>query len=149
MSRSQGGNLYTILMDLFQLVFILNLAILALDHLVSGALGVFFPVSASKFFKIIFGANISFTAEHLLIFKPWGALGIFAGLVGILPIFDPQRYEAILWMLVVLLVLRITVRSTNMGGIETYLNISQKRNALHSALIMLCASLIVFEIVTL
>ncbi|PIP55599.1 MAG: hypothetical protein COX06_02390 [Candidatus Zambryskibacteria bacterium CG22_combo_CG10-13_8_21_14_all_42_17] len=133
-------------MDFF---FNLNLIILALDHLITGGLALFFPVAAIKFYKIVFGANVPFTTGHLFILKPWGALGIFASLVGILPIFDPIRYEKILWALVLLLVFRIFIRSQNNKNAEIYLNISSWRNILHIGLIALCASVILIQIITL
>ena len=136
-------------MELLKVIFNLNLILLALDHLITGGLALFFPVAAIKFYKIVFGANVPFTTGHLFILKPWGALGIFASLVGVLPIFDPVRYEKILWALVLLLVFRIFIRSQNNKNAEIYLNISSWRNILHIGLIALCASVILIQIITL
>ena len=130
-------------------IFNLNLIILALDHLITGGLALFFPVAAIKFYRIIFGASVPFTTGHLFILKPWGALGIFAALVGILPIFDPIRYEKILWALVLLLIFRIFIRLQNNKNAEIYLNICIWRNIFHIGLIALCALVIIIQITTL
>lgn len=130
-------------------IFSLNLILLALDHFITGGLALFFPVVAINFYKIIFGANIPPTDGYLFILKPWGALGIFAGMIGILPILDPVKYEKILWALFLLLIFRVFIRSGNSRKAEIYLNISKSRNRFHIGLIILCASIIMIEILTL
>jgi len=135
-------------MSSLDFIFNLNLIILALDHLITGGLALFFPVAAIKFYRIIFGVNVPFTTGHLFILKPWGALGVFAAVVGVLPIFDPVRYEKILWALVLLLIFRIFIRSQNNKNAEIYLNISIWRNIFHIGLIVLCASIIIIQIIT-
>ena len=130
-------------------IFSLNLILLALDHVVTGGLALFFPVTAMKFYKLVFGAEVPFTAGHLFILKPWGALGLFAAAVGILPIIDPVRYEKILWALILLLVLRICIRLMNAKNAETFLHMKKCRNSLHIGLILLCAIIIFVQILTL
>lgn len=127
-------------------VFNLNLALLALDHLITGSLAIFFPKTAIKLYKIVFGAHLPMTQEYFVILKPWGVLGVFAGLVGTLPIYDPVRYHIILWPLLLVLILRVVVRSMNNKYIEIYLSVNKKRNLFHMALIVLSVFVICVQI---
>jgi hypothetical protein len=128
------------------LLFATNLSLLALDHITTGFLGIFFPNFALRFYKGLFGAEIPDTREYKMILKPWGALGVFAGIIGILPIIDPVRYQGILVSLIVLLGMRVWIRAKHFDDGETFLRISRKRNMLHIGLITLCALLIGWEI---
>jgi len=132
-------------MELLNYIFNLNLILLALDHLVTGTLAIFYPIKAIAFYRVIFGADLPFTKENIFILKPWGALGIFASMIGVLPLFDPVKYRVILLPLVVLLLLRIYIRYTHGKDGEKYLSIDKKRNATHIYLIILCATLILFQ----
>ena len=97
-------------MSLLKFIFNLNLIVLAFDHLFTGTLGLFFPARAVKIYAKIFGAELPPTKEYFMILKPWGALGIFAGIVGLLPVFDSDRYVLILVALVGLLFIRLVYR---------------------------------------
>ncbi len=132
-------------MNIIQIIFNLNLFLLALDHLLSGSLALFFPKRAVKTYESLFGAKIPSTSEYFLILKPWGALGIFAGLVGLLPIFDPMKYKLVLGCLVVLLGLRIFYRLKFQKDSKTFLQLSLKRNFFHIGLILLCGGIILAE----
>jgi hypothetical protein len=129
-------------------IFALNLILLSMDHIFTGGLALFFPRKAIKIYTKIFGAEIPETKEYMIILKPWGALGIFAGLVGILPIIDPQRYELILVALVALLFMRLIYRLRFQKDSKEFLQLSGKRNLFHVGLIIVCAAIIVVEIFT-
>jgi len=133
---------------MIQFLFVLNLGLLSLDHLFTGTLALFFPRKAIRIYTKIFGAEIPETREYMIILKPWGALGIFAGLVGILPIIDPQRYELILVALVALLFMRLIYRLRFQKDSKEFLRLSGKRNLFHLGLILLCSAIIVIEILT-
>lgn len=129
-------------------IFSLNLIILSLDHLVTGGLALFFPRLAVKAYVKIFGATIPPTKEYITILKPWGALGVFAGMIGLLPVYDSERYVGILWSLIVLLGMRLFYRLKFQPETKDYLNLSKGRNLKHVLLIFLCVSIIAFQIYT-
>ena len=131
---------------MLQFLFALNLALLALDHIFTGALALFFPKKAVKIYQTIFGAQVPDSREYFVILKPWGALGIFAGLVGLLPILDPNRYVLVLVALVILLLMRLVYRLRFQEDSKEFLQLSGKRNIFHVGLILVCAIIIVMEI---
>ncbi len=134
---------------MLQFLFALNLGLLALDHLFTGTLALFFPKKAIKMYQTIFGAQVPESREYFVILKPWGALGIFAGLVGLLPIIDPQKYKLVLVAFVILLIMRLIYRLRFQKDTKNFLRLSGKRNLLHVGLILICAVIIVIEISTL
>src|SRR3989344_537716 len=95
---------------MLETIFAVNLLLLASDHLYTGFLALFFPQKAVRIYRKLFGAELPETKEYLIILRPWGALGIFAGLAGLLPILDPQKYKLILLCLAILLLTRIIYR---------------------------------------
>ncbi len=134
-------------MIIIKFLFALNLVLLAADHLFTGALGMFFPGRAVKTYSKLFGAEIPETKEYLIILKPWGALGIFAGLVGLLPVLDPKKYIWILGALVILLLMRLVYRLKFQKEATLSLKLARKRNLSHVGLILLCVSIIIAQIV--
>ena len=136
-------------MSMLEILFTLNLILLSADHLFTGTLAMFFPMKAVKMYKNIFGAEIPETKEYLVILKPWGALGIFAGLVGLLPIFDPKKYIMVLEALVILLLMRFIYRIKFQEEAAASLKLSKKRNLFHIGLILLCAMIMVIQIIQL
>ncbi|MFZ2150232.1 MAG: hypothetical protein WAV15_03695 [Minisyncoccia bacterium] len=129
-----------------EFIFILNLMLLAADHLFTGTLALFFPKIGIRIYKKLFGADIPETREYLVILKPCGSLGIFAGLVGLLPIFDPKRYIFILMALATLLLTRLTYRLKFQKEATLSLKLSPKRNLFHVGLILVCASIMIAQI---
>lgn len=133
--------------NILELLFNLNLILLSMDHLYTGTLAMFFPKEAVKVCTKIFGVEIPETKEYFLILKPWGALGIFAGLVGLFPIFDPKKYVWILGALVVLLMLRLIYRMKFQKEAALFLKLSRERNLFHVGLILVCAFVIFAQII--
>jgi hypothetical protein len=124
----------------------LNLITLASDHFITSLTGIFFPQKAARLYERMFGAHMPLTPELIAVLKPWGALGIFAALVGLLPIFDPQRYRGILYALVVLLVMRVFIRIWNAASAEQYFKVPRGRNLFHIGIILGCAAIILAQI---
>lgn len=124
-----------------------NLAILALDHLVTGLAGVLFPDRASGLYSRIFGARLPAGTPASAVLRPWGALGVFAGVVGVLPICDPVRYRPILFALLLLLGFRVFVRLTFDSATLEYFGLSPGRNYFHVYLIVQCAIIISLQLI--
>ena len=134
-------------MNVIKFIFALNLILLATDHLFTGMLAMFFPKRAAKTYAKLFGAEIPETKEYLVILKPWGALGIFTGLVGLLPVFDPKKYILILGALTVLLLMRLVYRLRFQKDVTSSLKLSPKRNVFHVGLILVFVSIIIAQII--
>src|SRR5918911_3844285 len=122
-------------MRLWHLLAILNLAILALDHLITGLAGVLFPDRAAGLYQRLFGASFPPGSPATAVLRPWGALGVFAGVVGCLPIYDYVRYRAILFALLLLLGLRLFIRSTFTASAREHFGLSANRNCFHIYLV--------------
>ncbi|HKF21340.1 MAG TPA: hypothetical protein VKE93_07210 [Candidatus Angelobacter sp.] len=124
-----------------------NLLILASDHFITSAMGICFPQKAARLYERMFGATMPLTPELIAVLKPWGALGIFASLAGLLPVFDPVRYRGVLYALLVLLALRVVIRVWNANTAQRHFNLSLGRNLFHIGLILLCATVIAGQLV--
>lgn len=133
-------------MKLWHAVAILNLLILSTDHFITSAAGIFVPQKAARLYERMFGARMPLTPELIAVLKPWGALGIFAAIVGVLPIFDPIRYRGILYALLVLLILRVFLRIWNAHTARQHFNVSTGRNLFHIGLILVCAAIIAAQL---
>lgn len=123
-----------------------NLVLLTADHLVTGFMGIVWPSKALSLYRRIFGVQMPSSPEMLLVLRPWGALGVFAGLATLFPIVDPVRYKGILVALLVLLVFRMVIRRSMKGEAGQLFQLSRARNAYHLSLILLSALLIVSEL---
>ena len=124
-----------------------NLLILASDHFITSAMGICFPQKAARLYERMFGATMPLTPELIAVLKPWGALGIFASLAGLLPVLDPVRYRGVLYALLVLLALRVVIRVWNANTAQRHFNLSLGRNLFHIGLILLCATVIAGQLV--
>lgn len=130
----------------WHVVWTVNLAALTLDHLVTGFIGIISPRKAIAIYSRIFGVQMPSSPELLLVLRPWGALGVFAGLATIFPIFDPVRYKGILLALLILLLLRLVIRVSMSGKANQFFQLSSARNYFHLFLIFLCSLLIASEL---
>lgn len=133
-------------MAFLEIIFTINLFLLALDHFYTGVLALFFPDKAVKVYSELFGAQIPATREYFAILKPWGALGVFAGLVGLLPIFNPEKFVLVIAAFVLLLAMRLFYRIKFQKETEKFLRLSRKRNLWHVGLIVVCASVMIVQI---
>jgi hypothetical protein len=134
-------------MRLWHFLANLNLAILALDHLVTGVAGVFVPNRAAGLYHKLFGAMLPAGSPVTAVLRPWGALGVFAGVVGLLPIYDFPRYRPILFALLLLLGLRLFLRLTFDSATLQHFGLSSARNYFHLYLIAQCAIIISLQLI--
>lgn len=82
----------------------------------------------------------------IAVLRPWGALGIFAGISGLLALYDPIRYRGILYALIALLVLRIFIRASYDAVTREVFRLSQRRNYFHLYLVTQCAAIIALQL---
>jgi hypothetical protein len=134
-------------MRLWHFLANLNLAILALDHLVTGTAGVLFPDRTASLYSHLFGATFPANSPATAVLRPWGALGVFAGVVGLFPIYDPLRYRPILFALLLLLGLRLFIRWTFTSSTLEHFRLSSARNYFHIYLIAQCALIISLQLI--
>jgi hypothetical protein len=120
----------------------LNLLVLATDHLITGLAGVFFPKHSAGLYRRLFGARFPVDSPVVAVLQPWGALGVFAGFTGLLPLYDPIRYRTILLALLLLVVLRVFIRLSYDSATLQFFGLSSKRNYFHIYLVSQCALLI-------
>lgn len=120
---------------------------LALDHLVTGFIGFFLPHKSEALITKMFGITITDKEFYKMIVRPWGALGIFACGVGILPIIDPTRFKPVSYMLIVLLLLRIYYRLEEAKKAKVVLGVTSSRNLFHIFLIVLCILSVIEKII--
>lgn len=133
-------------MTFLNFIFAANLTLLAADHFLTGSLALLAPRVAIRLYEPLFGARLPDTPEYLAILKPWGALGIFAGGVGLLPMLDAHRYRAVLIWLLILLACRLYYRSRFQKEAQTSLGLNPRRNLFHLGLIAVCAGLILGQL---
>ena len=132
---------------LWHAVAYLNLVVLAADHLTTGLAGVLFPQRAAGLYQRLFGARFPADSPLTAVLRPWGALGVFAGLTGLLPVYDPCRYRAILFVLLLLVVLRIFIRLSYDSATLQFFGLSRARNYFHVYLVTQCAAIIALQLV--
>jgi hypothetical protein len=132
---------------LWHAIAYLNLTLLAADHFVTSVAAIFFPQQAARLYLRMFGAQLPLTPEIVVMMKPWGALGIFAALAGALPIVDVQRYRAVLYALLALLVLRVYIRLASARAMRERFAISTARNRFHLYLIVQAAAIIAAQLI--
>jgi hypothetical protein len=133
-------------MKLWHAVAYLNLAVLAADHLTTGLAGVLFPKRAAGLYQHLFGARFPAESPLTAILRPWGALGVFAGLTGLLPVYNPLRYRAVLFPLLFLVALRIFIRLSYDNATLEFFGLSRARNSFHLYLVTQCAAIIALQL---
>lgn len=134
-------------MKIWHAIANLNLLVLAADHLGTGLAGVFFPKRSAALYQRLFGARFPVDSPVVTVLRPWGALGVFAGVAGLLPLYDPVRYRAILYALLFLLGLRIFVRVGYDAATLQFFQLTPKRNYFHIYLVLQCAAVISLQLV--
>jgi hypothetical protein len=133
-------------MKLWHALANLNLIVLAADHLGTGLAGVLFPKRAAGFYQHLFGARFPPNSPLTAILRPWGALGVFAGLTGLLPVYDLARYRAVLFPLLLLVALRIFIRLSYDSATLQFFGLSRARNFFHLYLVTQCAAMIAVQL---
>lgn len=116
----------------------LILILLAIDHFVTGSIFLFFPNLKAKLAHKVYGVRFPEGENINLIVKPWGAFGVFGGLVGLIPVFSNQDSTLILYALLILLLTRLYYRIGFMIEASCVIHLSRKRNLFHSLTIVVC-----------
>lgn len=124
----------------------LVLILLAIDHLVTGSIFLFFPSLKTKLAQKIYGVRFPEGENINLIVKPWGAFGVFGGLVGLIPVFSDQDSTLILYALLVLLLTRLYYRVGFMIEASYVVHLSRKRNFFHSLTIVVCVLAVLIKL---
>jgi hypothetical protein len=133
-------------MKLWHAIANLNLIVLAADHLSTGLAGVLVPKRAAGLYQHLFGARFPSSSPLTAILRPWGALGVFAGLTGLLPVYDLARYRAVLFPLLLLVALRIFIRLSYDSATLQFFGLSRARNFFHLYLVTQCAAMIAVQL---
>lgn len=134
-------------MKLWHAIANLNLIVLSLDHLITGLAGVFIPTRSVGLYRRLFGAQFPEGSPVISVLRPWGALGVFTGIAGLLPVYDSLRYHPILYALVLLLALRVFIRLTFNDATLAFFNLTKRRNYFHVYLVAQCAAIILLQLV--
>ena len=134
------------IMQFWHAIANLNLIVLALDHLITGLAGVFFPKRSAGLYRRLFGAQFPEGSPLTSVLRPWGALGVFTTVAGLLPVYDPIRYRPILYALVLLLALRVFIRLSYDAATLAFFNLTAKRNYFHVYLVVQCAAIILLQL---
>jgi hypothetical protein len=133
-------------MKLWHAIAYLNLLILSADHVTTGLAGVLSPKRAIGLYGRLFGAHFPADSPIVAVLRPWGALGVFAGLTGLLPLYDSVRYRAILIALLILVSLRIFIRLSYDSATLEFFGLSRARNYFHVYLVTQCAAILALQL---
>lgn len=133
-------------MKLWHAVAYLNLMVLAADHLLTGLAGVLSPKRAAGLYQRVFGAQFPADSPMVAVLRPWGALGVFAGLAGLLPVYDVVRYRAVLFILLLLVSLRVFIRLSYGAATLQFFGLSRGRNFFHLYLVIQCGAIIFLQL---
>lgn len=130
-----------------ELLFSLNLILISLDFIITSIAGIFFPRVGIKLYKRMLGVSIPESEEYFTILKPWSSLGLFTGLVVLLPVLDPHHYREILFAILFLLLFRAYLRLIYFRDAHTYFKLQRGRNLFHIALIGISSSIIIAQLI--
>ena len=123
---------------ILEVLFYLCFVGLTFDHLVTGFVAVYFIARAKSSFKHLYGIDIPKNEFVTMLLKPWGTLGFFAGLVGVLVLLELETYKHFLLLLIILLLMRFSYRVKYVWQGMKVLKLSPQRNWLHVSIIVLC-----------
>jgi hypothetical protein len=101
---------------------------LSVYHLWTGFISYFAPNSAMKFYRRAYGADPVERRHLMIILRPWGALAVFAGFVGLSVIWQPASRRWVEACLLLLLVMRIGYRVHLRGELAEISRITPGRN---------------------
>ena len=104
------------------------LFVLSAYHLWTGSVSYMCPGLAMKFYHRFYDCNPVEQRHLRIILRPWGALALFAGLVGMAAVKEPSRHPAILGSLALLLLLRIGYRIGLRAELREISGIAPHRN---------------------
>ena len=113
-------------------------------HVFTGVVSMFFPGFAMSFYKRLYGCDPVEREQLEIVLKPWGALAIFAGVVGLAAAAAPDDYAGVIWALVGLLALRVYYRARFGAQLLAVGRVPTRRNRANIA--MLIAGMVILVI---
>jgi hypothetical protein len=122
------------------------LAVLSAYHVWTGAISFFAPDFALRFYRGFYGCDPVERRHLRLVLRPWGALAIFAGLVGGIAFVAPSARFWIMSALAVLLALRIGYRLALRRDLAELAHIAPRRNLASTLLLAGGALLLTAEV---
>ncbi|MCA9835604.1 MAG: hypothetical protein KC422_01755 [Trueperaceae bacterium] len=120
----------------FNALFYLCFVGLILDHLITGFISLFFPEQARRWFEHFY--SIRLTDAMMLLFKPWGLLGLFAAASGIVMLFGLERYKYFLLLFAALVLGRLILRFVLAREVHERFKLSLRRNMRQVSILLLC-----------
>lgn len=118
------------------------LAVLSSYHVLTGIVSFAFPQFAFRFYAALYACNPVERRQLVLVMKPWGALALCAGVVGLFAAADPVRYWGVVAALWLLLVLRMVFRLVWRAELAEVGRIPAQRNLLSTAIIAAGATIL-------
>ena len=119
------------------------LGLLGLYHCVTGVVSVGFPDFSEAFYQTLYHFHPEMTAQYKLILRPWGALALFAGVVGLVAATDPRRYIGVVWAIAGLLLLRVVYRLWLADEMWAVFRIDPGRNVVNVGIILVEVAILV------
>lgn len=115
---------------------------LSLYHFWTGSISYLAPNAAMRFYANVYGCDPVERRHLLLILRPWGALAVFAGIVGLNGVWQPVTRPLIELGLVVLLLMRVGYRVGLRRELRDISRIAPHRNAISIGILLLGAALL-------
>ena len=119
---------------------------LSVYHIWSGAISYLTPRFAMRFYRRFYDCNPIEQRHLLVILRPWGALAIFAGIVGLTALADPYGNPLLLAALCLLLILRVGYRIGLRRDLQLISGITPRRNAIAVACLVVGALILLHGI---
>lgn len=112
------------------------LLLLALYHLATGVIAVFFPEFSRGFYQALYHFEPHYWDQYRLILKPWGSYALFTGAVLSCACWAPRKHKSVIWAMTGLLCLRVGYRLICQDEAAAVLGIDQARNYLNVGLML-------------
>lgn len=107
---------------------ILYLFLFSLYHIVQGIISVFFPDSAIKFNKFLYGFELREKKQLKLSLRPWGSFAFVIGIIGFIVLFNIEEYSLILIAFTILLSFRVGYRILLYNQLKKLLKLTKIQN---------------------
>jgi len=118
------------------------LGVLSAYHVVTGVVSVGFPRFSERFYQALYHFHPQMTEQYTLVLKPWGALALFAGVVGGFAAWDPERYPGVVLAVAGLLALRVGYRTVFAADMTRVFRVDRRRNTVNS--VVMAAEVVLF-----
>lgn len=110
------------------------LLLLSCYHVVTGVVSVGFPDFSESFYQALYHFHPEMTEQYKLVLRPWGALALFAGVVGLFAFRDPRRYVGVVWSIALLLTMRVVYRTALAEDLWRVFQIDPTRNRINAGI---------------